>query len=233
MAPVLTALQIARVRKGENPATCANYYLLFISGSEGIKRLLLMAMLADAGDESAMVLRAADQTHSDPANAAFWIASYSRRIQILFLEGACLRTGYTKVMLETLRKPMVYVVNGTMLQCGHAAGASQEQVTWCLDKMKCWARMAIATAHAEFPDFTVMHAMSVFNLRSPDIASNDGGGCAPLLGPDRRGVNVTDQLEILASAFAVDQEKLTEQYHTVRPISQATFDANGCTQREA
>ena len=76
--------------------------------------------------------------------------------------------------------------------------------------------------------------MSVLSLRSPDLGSNGaidtGGGCAPL---EDRGDNVTEKLQTLANAFAVDQEQLTEQYHAVKAISQATLDANGCTQREA
>ena len=234
-ASIMTALQIARVRKGDHPATCANYYLLFISGSEGIKRLLLLAMLADAGDESAMVLRAADKTHSDPADTAFMIESYVRRIQTLFLEGSCLRTGYTQVMMESLKKPIVYVVRGAMLQCGDSAGASRQQVTWCLEKMQCWARLAIATARAEFPEYTVLHAMSVFHLRSPDLAGNGndharafGGGSAP-----QAGDNVTEMFKTLATAFEVSEERLVEQYFAVKPLAETTLVANSCSQREA
>ena len=105
---------------------------------------------------------------------------------------------------------------------------------WCLDKRKRWARMAIATARAEFPEFTVLHAMSVLSLRNPDIASNGaidtGGGCAPL---EDRGDNVTEKLQTLANALAVDPERLTEQHHAVKTISKAKLDANGCFQREA
>ena len=60
-ANIMTAVQIAAARKGETAALCAEYFLLYISGKEGMQRLLLLAMLTDAGDESAMVLRAQDK----------------------------------------------------------------------------------------------------------------------------------------------------------------------------
>lgn len=60
-ANIMTAVQIAQARKGEFAALCADYFLLYISGKEGMRRLLLLAMLTDAGDESAMVLRAHDK----------------------------------------------------------------------------------------------------------------------------------------------------------------------------
>ena len=183
-AMVMTALQMARARKREHQGQCAEYYILYVSGSEGARRLLLLAMLADAGDESAMVLRAQDKELSNPADTAFWIAAYVRRIQVLFLEGACVRTGFTAVMLQTLKKPIVYTVRGTPLQSGSHHGASPADVQFCLSKMQCWARMAIATARAEFPEFTVMHAMSIFNLSSSDLRGDRReealGGCAPV-----------------------------------------------------
>eukprot|EP00974_Lingulodinium_polyedra_P029364 2827646-Lingulodinium_polyedra.AAC.1 len=64
---------MASARKGEHPGQCAEYVILYISGPENIRRLLLLAMLADAGDESAMVLRAQDKELSNPADTAFRI----------------------------------------------------------------------------------------------------------------------------------------------------------------
>lgn len=60
-ANIMTAIQITQARKGEFAALCAEYFLLYISGKDGMHRLLLLAMLTDAGDESAMVLRAQDK----------------------------------------------------------------------------------------------------------------------------------------------------------------------------
>ena len=71
--------------------------------------------------------------------------------------------------MDTLKNPIVYVVRGTPLQCGCKSGTTPGDEQFCLAKMRCWARLAIAAAAAEFPEFTVMHAMSIFNLRPVDI----------------------------------------------------------------
>ena len=92
-------------------------------------------------------------------------------MQALFIDDdGCIRSGYTKVMIEALGKPMVYTVKSAVLQCGQSGGPSPADVSYCMDRMRCWARMAVATARAEFPEFTVMYAMSVFKLTSRDLA---------------------------------------------------------------
>ena len=107
---IRTAIQIANVRRGDDPGKCAEYFLLFCSGPQGIRRLLMLGMLADAADESMLVLRAQDKAMADPADTAFWIASYIRRIQTLFLDGECVNLGFTRVMMNALKEPQVYVV---------------------------------------------------------------------------------------------------------------------------
>ena len=104
-ATVATAIQLAQAFKGERVALCSEYYLLYVSGQEGIRRLLILAMLADAGDEASLLVRSQDESQSDPANTAFCVASFVRRVQALFLEGACFRAGFTQIMVDTLKIP--------------------------------------------------------------------------------------------------------------------------------
>ena len=133
--------------------------------------------------------------------------------------------------MDALKEPHVYVVRGTPLQCGCPSGATPSDVQHCLAKMQCWARLAIATASAEFPEFTVMHAMSIFSLRPVDIA-------------DRRHVqdsvvssgkaHVGDKLKTLADAFAVDLHSLSSQYHTTYTLAQTIAESTlNCGDREA
>ena len=105
--------------------------------------------------------------------------------------------------------------------------------------------MALATACAEFPDYTVLHAMSVFNLKSPDLSANrmgkakqsgladddnegSGGGA-----PQSECQDVTKPLATLAESFALDKEKLIQQFLAMEPLAQTTLIANRCSQREA
>ena len=49
-----TALQIASARKSDFPGDCAEYFLIFSSGTPGVRRLLMLGMLADAADEACL-----------------------------------------------------------------------------------------------------------------------------------------------------------------------------------
>ena len=90
----------------------ANFFLFYISGPQGMLRLLLLAMLSDAGDEGVIVVRCGDTERADPADAAFNIARFVARIEYLFVQGHCVNCGYTKVMLEFLKHPIIYTVKG-------------------------------------------------------------------------------------------------------------------------
>ena len=168
--------------------------------------------------------RAQDTEKSNPADTAFCIAAYVRRIQTRFLEGACVRTGFTHVMLQTVRKAVVYIVRGTPLQSGHSDGATPADVQFCLEKMQCWAPLAIATACAEFPDVTVMHAMPIFNLHSADLASGDRHLRGSVV--DAGNAQVLDKLQTMAPAFTLDVDELSSQYFDTRDIAQAVAGMN-------
>ena len=51
-ANTATAVQIAQAFKGDRSAMCCEYYLLYVSGTTGKRRLLLLGMMTDAGDEA-------------------------------------------------------------------------------------------------------------------------------------------------------------------------------------
>ena len=101
-ATVATAIQLAQVFKGDNPGICAGYFLLDVSGQEGMRRLVMLSMLADAGDEASLLARVQDKSMAGPAETSFPVAACVRRVQALFLEGGCLRAGFTQIMLNTL-----------------------------------------------------------------------------------------------------------------------------------
>jgi hypothetical protein len=160
------ALQIAEVRKGEQEALRSNYYLLYISGRDGMLRLLLLAMLADAGDEGIIVIRSVDTERANPSEIACDIATFVARIQYLFMEGHCVEHGYTNIMLGFLKRGIIYTVNGTALQCGSPGGVPDSVIKECLLHMKCWVRLAVAVCSAEFPEFTLLSSMSSLKLHT-------------------------------------------------------------------
>ena len=66
---------------------------------------------------------------------------------------------------------MTYVLIGTMQQCGCAAGPSAADAEWCLARVGCYVRNTMSVLRAEFPDFNILNAFSIFHLRSDDISS--------------------------------------------------------------
>ena len=216
-ANVATAIQLAQAYKGDHIALCCEYFLFYVSGQEGIRRLLLLAMLADAGDEASLLVRAQDESMADPANTAFLVASFVRRVQALFLEGSCWRAGFTEIMLETLKKPMGYVVRGTPLQCGNLAGPAQADLEHCLRKLSCWVRSAISVLRAEFPDFTLLHSFSVFKLDADDLGSRHKRNSVVAAGH----AQATEKISTLAAAFGCDGDAFAAQFSQVQLMAQA------------
>jgi len=216
-ANIDTATQIARARKGEREAMVAEYFLMYVSGAEGLRRMLLLGMLADAGDESACLVRHRDVDLSDSAEVSYWIAAYVRRCQFLFLEGGCLRTGFTQVILQILRKPVVYVVRGTPLQSGSRAGATAADAEWALSHMRSWFRLAVQVLRSEFPEFSVLAAFSAFHLAQDDLRGRHKGDSVVQSGD----ADEVEKLETLAATFRVDPQTLAGQFLKVRVVAQA------------
>ena len=216
-ANIDTAIQIARARKGETEAVVAEYFLMYVSGAEGLRRMLLLGMLADAGDESACLVRHRDVDLSDSSEVSYWVAAYVRRCQFLFLEGGCLQTGFTQVILQILRKPVVYVVRGTSLQCGSQAGATAADAEWALSHMKSWFRLAVQVLRSEFPEFTVLAAFSVFRLAQDDLRGRHKGDSVVQSGD----ADEVEKLETLAATFRMDPQTLAGQFLRVRRVAQA------------
>lgn len=170
-----------------------------------------------------------DKDNADPAETAFWIAQYVRRVQTLFLEGHCKSSGFTEFMLVQLTKPLVYTVKGTALQCGALSGVPADIVTSCLQTMACWARMAIAAARAEFPDFTVMHAMSAFKLVGSDLSERHTSDSIVQAGE----AAIQEKLATLATAFNLNVDELQVEFARTREIAQGVLPECRNNEREA
>eukprot|EP00969_Alexandrium_andersonii_P366291 15468170-Alexandrium_andersonii.AAC.1 len=79
--------------------------------------------MADAGDENSMLVRFCDAGDSCPAEElAPQCESFLHRLHVLFVEGRCLRTSYTKYMLEVLEQGITTFVWGQPRSIG---GTSQ------------------------------------------------------------------------------------------------------------
>ena len=105
---------------------------------------------------------ASDADRPNAAEPAGPISHIVRNVSLLFFcENKRVETGYARAMMRQVTRPLLYTAKGNALQCGTTQGVPRQVVDWCLAKMRCWARLAIAIVKAEFPDFIVAHSISI------------------------------------------------------------------------
>ena len=131
------------------------------------ERYLQGSMQADASDQVMMVTRLLDDEKTDPAIVNREISACLCTLVSLFGdEKRCLEVfGYTRTMLDILRKPIVWHVGNKIYSLGSHSGVSDEVIDRCLQRMRCWLTLLKATCAAEFPSFEIMQARSCFELR--------------------------------------------------------------------
>ena len=77
-----------------------------------------------------------------------------------------------------------------------------------------------------------MHAMSIFSLRTVDMATAGRHVQDSVVGAE--DANVDEKLKTLAAAFTIDLHALSSQFRTVRHIAQTTaISILNCSDRDA
>lgn len=167
---VATLVQISWERSGQDAGKSASEFLLWLS----TERCLQLGMLADAAIENLELTRLVDwqgfPLEQLPAN----LAGFRDRINALFkaIPPACLTTGCTEVMLQSLQRHVVLVFPGPggRQQTKEIGKPSDEMVAACLSRMGHWVTLCEATLKSEFPHFETQQAFSIFNVK--DVDSN-------------------------------------------------------------
>ncbi|CAE8641554.1 unnamed protein product [Polarella glacialis] len=149
-ACIKTALHIMRARTDDSSKR-AKAWLSWINS----EKCLLAAMMADASDQSLQFTRILDNEQMDPAILASEVHSYVASITTLFGDQAkCLTVfGYTSVMLETLRTPVIWQIGNVTHSVGLSGGVPDATIQRCLDRMRSWVLLATAIVASEFPSF--------------------------------------------------------------------------------
>ena len=151
---IRTALWCTQTRSDESAAS-SKEWLTWIDE----EKCLQAAMMADGSDQTLVLTRLLDREDVDPAIVNGEVRAYINAIEALFGQGEqCLSVyGYTRAMLETLRRPLVWNVSGTVRSIGCEEGVRRDIVVRCLDRMRCWIKLMRATVAVEFPSFEVAH----------------------------------------------------------------------------
>jgi len=125
-----------------------------------------MSMLADAMDEGLCLVRLVDNEDVDPAEIAGYVRNFVARIKSLFCEGACFdEFGYTKHCVDTLADGSLVIFDRYgEPQRLRAPTAGEKQR--CLQRMKNWVKLALEVVETEFPNYSLICAFEIFDLRA-------------------------------------------------------------------
>ena len=118
--------------------------------------VLALAMVADASDESLLLIRQVDDEAVDSSE----LGNY---VQALFAQRQALTTvGYTKFAMDMLSKGEL-----ALFSCGQARRLQPcdgDTVERCLDRMVAWSRLALEVLQTEFPHYSVFSAFGAPGL---------------------------------------------------------------------
>lgn len=187
------------------------------------KKLLMLALAADAADSLLQLTRFLDAENVDPASLNEEIGNFIGELHAQFIHGRAWEIeGYAKHMKSILQSGALYA--STMGQCRQLVlqdGAAQS----ALQEFKPWVKVCEAVCRAEFPHFDIFNSMRVFNLEE------DSNG-------NRRKESQTKEeisqcLRRIALALDIDPSGLKAEWETLRPVALAQKCGSQMGNREA
>ena len=200
---VLTSVPEIRGRTSVEGMACLETLRFLDTGT-----VLLLSMLADAALELHRVVRAFDTETCDESELPYELDRYRTVIRKLFVEGACVHVGLTKVMLQHLKELRVLLSANVRTTLGGPAAVTDAVVRQCLERMAAYVTVAESVLDSEFPHFQLVSALRVFSL-------SDSQRCAKQLESGERA----NCLEKLATAIRVDKEALKFEFEHFHPIA--------------
>ena len=160
-ATVATAYKISQVRRGNPEAIAARHFLEWVDD----ERLVMLAMLADSGDDSIQLTRFVDKENVAMEDVYWQVSMFVQKITMLYVDEEVLEAAtYTRYLLQLLRHPMLVFIEGRPKTIGRKAGVAPNVLRRCLARMAAWVKMATAVADAEFPSFRIVVSFGIFSL---------------------------------------------------------------------
>ena len=186
--------------KSETDCKWASKWMSYIDG----RRLLLLALAADAADTLVELTRFFDSESTDPAVQNREVALFVQKVEYQFGAGNVFNiTGYAKHCWEALTgvSPLYVLNNGQQRKL--KVGAADK--AWAVEAMKPWVALCKEGCQAEFPDFHLFMSMRVLDLHA--------GGC-----PAEEKVRC---LRRLAKGLGLDEHQLLAEYELLQPVAMA------------
>ena len=205
-ALLATAVEISVPRKNER----RNLAMDFLEGVTE-EDFLTIAMLADAGDESAVVVRFFDQENYDVAAVPEVISKYLHRIDLLFTKRHCLSLvgTYTEYAIQEMRRPRAIALHGKKEMRVFGGNRLQpEIIDRCLSRMVAWVRLVLESISAEFPSWEILTAFGAFDLK--------------LVGQQSF---VRESLQQISTVFELDYNQLFLEFADFKPLAVKRFSS--------
>jgi hypothetical protein len=148
---VVRTAQLHKERKHEKVGHAGRTFLDLLSE----ETVVLMGTLADAGEENLQLTRRLDSERVTSGSLALLVQQFVMRVEVLFVNGAVKKTGYTAhvlKVLETPKNPKTLYVDKVVKRLG---GLPRQQlaviVCNCLKRFSSWVRLAQEVVAALVP----------------------------------------------------------------------------------
>lgn len=205
---------MSRERKGDEAGTRASAFLALCTE----QNLLLISMIADAGDEASRLCRSFDRELPASEELANEIATFLTRITRLFAshEPLCLLTGYTHLMVSTLseREILLPTLDGKGIRSlGGPGSITAQLMSNCLERLQAWVHLAKMVVRHEFPEWDVVSAFQLFNVASPRLLSTE---------------TQDNHIKRLAKFFDLDAVQFRAQFVDLAALARVHAQSAGC-----
>ena len=134
---------------------------------KGAVMLLLIALMADLGNESLHLIREMDKETVETADIYNLVQSFLDGLVWLFRDGGVFKMqGHTAYALEWLSTPHLFPVAGGQFAClgGGSPTAYDEDKAIAMRELKACIVVIESVVRAEFPECDLMWAFSVFSI---------------------------------------------------------------------
>ena len=215
-AVVRTAQSAHEERKNEKVGHAARTFLDLLSE----EAVLLIGMLADAGEENLQLTRRLDSERTTSGSLAIAVQQFGMKLEVLFLKGAVVKTGYTAHLLDQLQKPRTIYIDKVAKRLGGLPQPQMATIVYrCLKRVSSWVQLAQEVVATEFPAFEILQSMSIFHLESLNdkVHRRD----------DHRtkARDVSDKIHKVSNVLSLDECALSSQFADYHPVAQHKFES--------
>ena len=116
------------------------------------KKVLVLGMIADGGDESLLLTRFVDSDEYDSAELWQFVKTFLENIHALYPLGGCRFCGFTQYAIEMLRDGITFPLDGGMKTVGFAGNLEDDVFNECVARMVPWLKLCHTTCDAEFAE---------------------------------------------------------------------------------